>query len=564
MPQTNPCVANGSLPPDIYTANLSSQLTYNINFEFDAEADVVVYRESPAGTFTLLTNTATPGALNYTINQGVSPALVTFTVAPGGDSLIIGRRTNICEPVAEFQVGAAIRAGDLNADFTQLLHLIQEQRSILGFLINGNSDDPIIPGQGMDLGDLDDVTLADPIPNPSLIRWNGNEWVNNDVQLSSNAWVANDATFATTLASDNRYLSAPIPGVGTLVNGIGTSVAQIGNDFGINIVPSTFWGQTYPDNSAQGTASSIDGNVSGVGTVQFGTGDTYTFPATDGNAGTVLSTNGSGLLNWIAVSGGGGSNAVVVADVAALNIAAAGLDAGDAGDIYLVGNSTNIDTAASPAVVNLPTAPKGGWSDQIQTTLQWNGTAWIFIRYAAVTPDERYVTIADTSTMTGDLILNGAPTVNNQAATKKYVDDSIPSVPTVNDSTITLSAGTGLTGGGSFTLNQAANETITFTNSVTAFNGGEVTTSITTPERTITAGAFDLSTGPYWTCGAIAIPNPTNAVSGMAGLIRVTAAPTSWDTNFSTAPTPTVFPSIIPFYVQSATSIRLGQAVGVA
>ena len=210
MPQTNTCVTNGNLPPDIYTANLATQLTYNINFDFEAEADVVVYREQPAGTFTLLTNSAATGASppNYTINQGVSPAQVTFNTneAPGGVSLIIGRRTDICDPVVTYQVGAAIRAGDLNASNIQLLNLIQELRSTLGFMINGNSTDPIIPGQGMDLGDLDDVNLADPIPNPSLLRWNGTAWVNNNVLESGDAWVANNSTFATTQAGDARWL----------------------------------------------------------------------------------------------------------------------------------------------------------------------------------------------------------------------------------------------------------------------------------------------------------------------------------------------------------------------
>jgi len=83
------------------------------------------------------------------------------------------------------------------------------------------------------------------------------------------------------------------------------------------------------------------------------------------------------------------------------------------------------------------------------------------------------------------------------------------------------------------------------------------------PEIEIGNPDFDLTRTPFWTCGAIDVPNPTNAVAGMSGLIKVTDAPTSWDTNFSTAPTPTEFPSIIPFYVESDTSIRLGQAVGV-
>ena len=94
--------------------------------------------------------------------------------------------------------------------------------------------------------------------------------------------------------------------------------------------------------------------------------------------------------------------------------------------------------------------------------------------------------------------------------------------------------------------------------------GGNLTGGVTATERTITAGAFDLATGNFWTCGAIAIPNPTNAVAGMSGLIRLTAAPSGWGGNFSTAPTPTVFPSIVPFYVESANKIRLGSAVVVA
>jgi hypothetical protein len=109
-----------------------------------------------------------------------------------------------------------------------------------------------------------------------------------------------------------------------------------------------------------------------------------------------------------------------------------------------------------------------------------------------------------------------------------------------------------------------ANNSISFDARYVLKAGDVVTGSLTTPGRTITAVAFDLATGPYWTCGAIAIPNPTNGVAGMSGLIRLTAAPSGWGSNFSTAPTPTVFPSIVPFYVESATKIRLGSAVGVA
>lgn len=81
-------------------------------------------------------------------------------------------------------------------------------------------------------------------------------------------------------------------------------------------------------------------------------------------------------------------------------------------------------------------------------------------------------------------------------------------------------------------------------------------------ERTITAGAFDLSTGNLWTCGAIAIPNPTNGVAGQVGVIRVTAAPTSfgnqWDFPGGAFTAPTAFPAIAPFFVTASNQFLLG------
>ena len=86
--------------------------------------------------------------------------------------------------------------------------------------------------------------------------------------------------------------------------------------------------------------------------------------------------------------------------------------------------------------------------------------------------------------------------------------------------------------------------------------------SIYGQERTIGASSFDLNTGNFWTCGAIAIPNPTNGVAGMSGLIRVTAAPTSfgsnWDFPGGSYTAPTTFPAVAPFYVVNSTTFYLG------
>ena len=88
------------------------------------------------------------------------------------------------------------------------------------------------------------------------------------------------------------------------------------------------------------------------------------------------------------------------------------------------------------------------------------------------------------------------------------------------------------------------------------------TATVQTTERTITAGAFDLATGNHWTCGAITVPAPTNAVAGTSGLIRITAGPVVWNAVFKfpggVAPTIASFPAILPFYVQSSSNILMG------
>ena len=97
-----------------------------------------------------------------------------------------------------------------------------------------------------------------------------------------------------------------------------------------------------------------------------------------------------------------------------------------------------------------------------------------------------------------------------------------------------------------------------------AFDGGEVSLAITTPEETITA-TWNLSQSNFWYCsGGATVPNPVNAVSGMSGLIRLTAAPTGWGSNIKhpggSAETISSFPAVVPFYVQSSSVILLGKA----
>jgi len=283
MPQENSCVENAKLPPVIY--NDTSGINYNFGFFFTDQADVVVYRKTGAGDYILLTNSAVPSKDNYTItpnneNQG---GVVNFAAGfnPGGAQLIVGRRTNICTNDVEFQVGASIRAQDLNASQLQLLDLIQELRGVVAIMLGLGPDEPIPPGTPIYLDDLGDVVITDPINNPSYLAYDGTNWVNYVVQTAAENWVANETRVPTTAATDARYIGSG-GATKNIVDGAGTDVTDTATEVKVNIAPSTFWGQDFPTNGiGDGTGSTVDGNLTGVGDITFNGSQTVnTNPAT--------------------------------------------------------------------------------------------------------------------------------------------------------------------------------------------------------------------------------------------------------------------------------------------
>lgn len=96
--------------------------------------------------------------------------------------------------------------------------------------------------------------------------------------------------------------------------------------------------------------------------------------------------------------------------------------------------------------------------------------------------------------------------------------------------------------------------------------GGNLTGGVTQTERAISSGSFNLATGNFWSAGAINIPNPSNKVVGQSGLIRLTAAPSAWGSQFRGPVITATYstPAIVPFYVESTSVIRLGNPVEVA
>ena len=95
----------------------------------------------------------------------------------------------------------------------------------------------------------------------------------------------------------------------------------------------------------------------------------------------------------------------------------------------------------------------------------------------------------------------------------------------------------------------------------------DVAGTVSIAQNAITAGAgnWNLANGNFWTLGAVVIPNPTNIVAGVSGLIVNTAAatwPAAGGAVFqyanNTPPNITEFPAVIPFYCTNNTTIFIG------
>ena len=229
------------------------------------------------------------------------------------------------------------------------------------------------------------------------------------------------------------------------------------------------------------------------------------------------------------------------------NVAAIPSSPGDA-EAVEVTDSTGIESF-SP-LDNLPAGFTGESGLYVRMVFRNSSSSWEFIQYGANDPESRYLAAGD----------NVSELVNDAG----YVTAaSIPTAPVTSVAgktgvvTLVKADITDFSDGDYATAAQGA-----LADSAAQPTGTTYTGTLGTTERTITAGAFDLATGNHWTCGAITVPNPTNASAGTSGLIRITAGPVVWSSNFKfpggSAPTIETFPSIIPFYVQGGSNILMG------
>ena len=413
------------------------------------------------------------------------------------------------------------------------------------------------------IGDLSDVDLTG-ISNDDLLAWNGTQFVpvtpasiSVDVDLGYTAAPGNGSVTntagddATIPARTNTNAGLMLPADKAAIDGLpadfdflrsGDNVSELNNDAGYITAADLPDKTSDLTNDGEGTGNPFAttdqlfsgdyGDLTGAPTIPGALNDLSDVTVPAPSNGDILSYNGAAWVNASAPP----------ADISGSNI----------------GQLNDVDTT-------------GATNGQI---LEYNGTTWVATDNDHFSGDYNDLSNKPAiPTKTSDLTNDGADGVNPFITAND--------IPAGNPGTVTsIGAGDGLatdganpiTGAGTLRA-VAANATITVTAGGIAVTpgqyfpaaGGELDGVITTPEKTITSLAFDLSQGPFWTCGSIDVPNPTNAVAGMSGLIRFSGPPTSWGFNFKfvggTSVAPSDLPAVSPFYVKAPDEIYVGPAV---
>lgn len=216
--------------------------------------------------------------LNFTTKQG-GEVLFTAGNAPGAGTgnIRVYRETPDTSLVATFSSGSAIRASDLNQDFTQILHISQETANFAS-----NTDAASIEA-------VANTALSN--SNTAIATAENAEDIANAISSTANTALSNSTSAVTTAnsavttanaAQSTANAAMPLAG-GTFIGDV-TLNAQ--NDLRFADADSSNW-------VALQAPTTVASNI------------TWSLPDADGTNGQVLRTDGSGNLSWLTLTSGG-------------------------------------------------------------------------------------------------------------------------------------------------------------------------------------------------------------------------------------------------------------------
>ena len=386
----------------------------------------------------------------------VSGSTVTFTTAPpSGQSIEIYRTTDNATIQADFQSGSALRAVDLNDNFTQLLYVTQESTDTSNEA-NTDAAAAVVTANAASSAATSAVNTANAASTASTNATN----------------TANAASTAATNATNtaNTALSNSTAAVSTANSAASDATAAVST---ANTASTNATNAVTTANVANGNANTAVTSANGAVSTANTASTNATNAVTTANAASANAT--TALNNSRESDGSGGFNtaidlantALTTANTASTNattaVSTANTASTSASTAVTTANSASATANAAAATVasavfytpvanfaSFPSSPSN--QDRIEVTdstglqsqsiiagipsgftgssdltmrLEYNSSTskWDFKQYFAEDPEARYMP-KQGGTMTGLLTLSGAPTANLHAATKAYVDSA--------------------------------------------------------------------------------------------------------------------------------------------
>ena len=370
----------------------------------------------------------------------VSGSTVTFTAAPpSGQSIKIFRDTDNQTIQADFQSGSALRAVDLNSNFTQLLYVTQESTDVADTATTDATNAVATANAASATANTAATNASNAVTTANAADANATTALNNSresdgsggyvtaiAKATTALTTANSATATANTADTNA--SAAVATANTASTNATTAV-NTANTASTNATAAVSTANTASSNAstALSTANAADANATAAlnnsresdGSGGFNTAISIAnTAATTATSANTAATNAVSTANTASTNA---TNAVNTANAASAAVSAAAFYTPLAALANLPGSPSNEDRVevinstgveSSNAVSGVPSGFVGSTDLTVRLQYDSSTTKWVWQQYFAADPENRYLTDSlpvvqgDSTNGSGQITLN--------------------------------------------------------------------------------------------------------------------------------------------------------------
>jgi hypothetical protein len=394
-----------------YTGNGTNKL-FSITFPYLETTDIFVFVNGTATTAYTFANATT----------------IEMTTAPAnGATVVILRSTDDTNLQATFFPGSSIKAADLNNDFDQVLFIAQETTNEAQAATFTASTATTTANTALSQSSAAVSTANTASSNASAAVATANTASTNasNAVTTANTASSNASTAVTTanaaVVTANSASSSASAAVSTANTASSNASAAVST---ANTASSNASAAVATANTALSTANTASTNASNAVGVANAATATANTASTNASAAVVTANAAQADATNAIAAVAAASLYVIVANVAAIPTTSLTNNQG-----IQVTDTTGLESFTP--LSGIPVGFVGSAALYARIRYSTSTSSWVWVDYAANDPEGRY--LAKTGgTMTGALVLSGAPTVGLNPTTKTYVDAA--------DSTLTAAA----------------------------------------------------------------------------------------------------------------------------